>query len=150
MTRPRLAAAADLDEVQRIVSAAYTPWIAQLGQRPGPMDDDYSAAIAAGCVYLCPGGVLVLKQEPGALLLDNVAVDPTAQGRGIGKRLLGFAENEAHRRGLPKITLYTHAGMTTNRALYARFGYQETHRITERGLPRVYMAKTLSPPPRSR
>jgi hypothetical protein len=33
--------------------------------------------------------------------------------------------------------------MTENIALYGRIGYAETHRATEKGLNRVYMAKPL-------
>ena len=33
--------------------------------------------------------------------------------------------------------------MTENIALYSRIGYAETHRIEEKGLRRVYMAKPL-------
>jgi hypothetical protein len=33
--------------------------------------------------------------------------------------------------------------MTSNIALYQRTGYEITHRITERGLNRVYMEKRL-------
>ena len=35
--------------------------------------------------------------------------------------------------------------MTENIAMYARGGYEEIDRRTERGFPRVYMRKQLSP-----
>jgi len=52
-------------------------------------------------------GFLVLVAEPGYLLLENVAVLPAAQGRGIGSRLLGLAEEQARSLGLSEVRLYT-------------------------------------------
>src|SRR5262249_37906237 len=45
-------------------------------------------------------GVLVLVPHADYLLLENVAVEPACQGRGLGRRLLEFAEAEALRQGL--------------------------------------------------
>jgi ribosomal protein S18 acetylase RimI-like enzyme len=88
--------------------------------------------------------VLVLENvEGGALLLDNVAVAPAAQGQGYGRALVGFAEAEARRRGHAQLRLYTHVLMTENLALYRRLGFEETGRITEKGYERVYMAKRV-------
>lgn len=88
-------------------------------------------------------GVLVLDTTRRGFLLDNVAVDPAHQGRGIGSVLLSRAEEEARRAGYRAIYLYTHATMTENRELYARRGYAEFARRTEQGFRRVYMRKRL-------
>ncbi|MFX8999726.1 GNAT family N-acetyltransferase, partial [Acinetobacter baumannii] len=45
---------------------------------------------------------------------------PDRQGRGLGRRLIAFADAEARRLGLPEIRLYTHVTMTGNIALYGR------------------------------
>ena len=144
----RLATAADCDRVRTIVAAAYTPYIARIGREPGPMRDDYGALIRQQAVRILEAGsqikaVLVLIPEPDALLLDNIAVDPAFQNQGIGRRLLAFAEQTAREAGLTAIRLYTNQAMTENIALYTRTGYAETHRRTENGLHRVYMAKRL-------
>lgn len=112
------------------------------------MLDDYAARIAERSVYVLESGgsiagVLVLLPGEGSLLLDNVAVDPALQGRGYGRALIDFAEAEARRRGCPEMRLYTHETMVENLRLYARLGYVETHRVTERDYDRVYMAKRL-------
>jgi ribosomal protein S18 acetylase RimI-like enzyme len=44
-------------------------------------------------------GVLVLAETGEGFLLDNVAVSPQTQGRGIGKKLLEFAEQRAQAKG---------------------------------------------------
>jgi ribosomal protein S18 acetylase RimI-like enzyme len=111
------------------------------------MLDDYASLIDQRQVYALEDGgivgVLVLVPEPATMLLDNIAIAPSAQGRGYGRLLLDFAEHEARRRGYQTIRLYTHALMTENLALYSRLGYVETHRGEEKGFPRVYMAKRL-------
>ena len=57
--------------------------------------------------------------------------------------LIEFAEAEAQREGFQSIYLYTHEKMTENQALYAKIGYVEFDRRTEKGLARVYMRKPL-------
>jgi GNAT superfamily N-acetyltransferase len=144
----RIATANDQPAVEAIVEAAYKHYIARIGQKPGPMLDDYGAQIAAGRVHVMdcdgePKGLLVLIPEADAMLLDNVAVHPSAQGRGLGRQMMIFAKQAARDAGYETIRLYTNAMMTENIALYTRAGYVETHRGVEKGLHRVYMTKRL-------
>ena len=144
MIRP--AVPADLAAVTRIVREAYTPYIARIGKEPGPMRDDYAAQIAAGTVSVAEidgviGGLIVLIAEADHLLLDNIAVAPALQGRGVGGALMRFADDEARRRGLGELRLYTHVLMTENIARYQRLGWHETHRATVDGYDRVFMKK---------
>jgi ribosomal protein S18 acetylase RimI-like enzyme len=88
-------------------------------------------------------GLVVLLPEQQAMLLDNVAVAPRAQGRGFGVKLIAFAEESARAAGFAVIRLYTQDIMTENLALYSRLGFVETHRGEEIGLNRVYMSKTI-------
>jgi ribosomal protein S18 acetylase RimI-like enzyme len=89
-------------------------------------------------------GILVLIPEKDAMLLDNIAVAPAAQGLGLGRTMLMFAERSAIDRGYRRIRLFTNEAMMENIALYSRIGYVETHRAEENGLRRVYMAKLLA------
>ena len=147
MPTVRLATRSDLAQVEMLVRAAYGGYIARIGREPGPMLDDYASLIDRGLVNVLEDdgivGMLVLVPEPAAMLLDNIAVDPAAQGKGYGRLLLDFAEHEARRHGFQVIRLYTHALMAENLAFYPRLGYVETHRGEERGFPRVYMTKEL-------
>ncbi len=145
---PRRAILSDLAAITGLVAEAYGHWVPIIGAEPGPMRDDYAASIAAGQVSVLEGGegieaILVLIVQSDAMLLDNIAVARAAQGRGHGKRLMIWAEAQARAKGLPHMRLYTHEKMATNIALYARAGYVETARVTERGLNRVYMEKTF-------
>src|SRR5262245_1504012 len=98
MPDPRLATAADVTVVRRIVDAAYEPWIPVIGMRPIPLEADYERLVADGRVWVTGvpvHGLIVLVDEPGVLLIDNVAVHPDLHGQGIGRRLLAFAEDRA-------------------------------------------------------
>lgn len=148
MTLLRPATAADLPALTAIVDAAYGPYIPRIGRKPGPMTDDYTALVAQGLVQVLEDqgrvcGLLVLIAQPDALLLDNIAIAPEAQGRGFGRLLLAAAEHAARAAGLPVIRLYTNVAMTENIAIYSRQGYAETGRRIENALHRVYMEKRL-------
>jgi GNAT superfamily N-acetyltransferase len=145
----RLAVAADVPTVARVVDDAYRHYIPRIGRPPAPMLDDHAARVAAGRLWVIEdgdgiAGVLVLLPEADHLLLDNVAVAPGRQGTGLGRRLLGFAEVEAARRGYTEIRLYTNVLMTENRRLYAAIGYEETGRGRDAGFDRVFMCKRLA------
>ncbi len=144
----RLARPGEAGAIRDLVRRAYAVYVPRMGREPGPMTDDYEQRVAENSAYVLEtgggvAGVLVLLSASGRLLMDNVAVDPPFQGRGYASALIAFAEQEAARRGYPEISLYTHETMTGNLAMYAHLGYQETHRITEKGYDRVYLRKTL-------
>ncbi len=147
MIRP--ARPAEAQALCALVRAAYAHYLPRLGSEPGPMRDDYGARIAAGQAWLLEQegallGAVVLEAAADALWLDNVAVAPAARGRGLGRRLIVFAEEQARARGFARLRLYTHEKMTENLALYARLGFRETHRGVQSGFPRVFMEKPLA------
>lgn len=142
----RAAGAADVPAIRAIVAAAYQAWIPVIGKPPGPMLDDYAALVAGRHVWLAladgtTSGVLVLLPRDDHLLLDNVAVAPQAQGRGVGRALVQFAEAQARAAQHRMLRLYTHALMASNIALYRRLGFTETHRAEQDGYDRVFMVR---------
>lgn len=146
MMRP--ATSHDVAAIEAIVQAAYAPYIERIGRKPGPMLEDYHQQVEAGGVHVLEHGgrvrgFIVLRDIDGALLLDNLAVAPDAQGLGFGRLLMDFAEQRALGAGFAAIRLYTNEAMTENITLYTRRGYVETHRAEEHGLRRVYMTKYL-------
>jgi GNAT superfamily N-acetyltransferase len=143
---PRLARADDVPQLEAIVDAAYAKYIPRIGMRPIPMDDDYAARVerAEAWVLGDVDALIVLVPDEEWLLVDNVAVRPDLQGRGLGRRLLAFAEEEARRRGYAEVRLYTNEKMTENRALYARLGYEQIGPETITGRHAVWMRKLLS------
>ena len=139
----------DRKTVEEIVHAAYAMYVERMGKPPGPMLDDYATLLAQRAVSVLEdaGGtiaaILVLLPKSDHLLLDNIAVRPDRQGRGLGRRLIDFAERETRRLGYSELRLYTHEKMTENIALYARLGFEETGRGHEAGYDRVFMTKRL-------
>lgn len=135
------------DTVEEIVREAYSPWIDVIGGLPLPMEADYGALIDAGDVWLLDSmdGLIVLVAEPGdgVLLVENVAVRPSAQGQGLGRRLLTFAEEQARQRELTATRLYTNVKMTSNIAIYLASGYHETGREVLHGRHVVHLRKDL-------
>lgn len=139
----------DVAALRRIAAMAYQPYVARIGRAPAPMTADYAQAARGAQAWVAVedgqvAGFLVLVAEPGYLLLENVAVLPAAQGRGIGSRLLGLAEEQARSLGLSEVRLYTNEAMTENLAYYPRRGYTETHRAEQDGFRRVYFRKSLT------
>lgn len=144
----RPATPSDRTRIEAIVAAAYSPYLARMDRKPAPMLDDYARRIADGQTFVLEmdrvvAGALVLEDHDGFLLLDNIAVDPSHHGKGFGKRLMAFTEEEARRRGYATIELYTNEVMVENIALYRRLGYVETQRVRDRGYDRVYLRKAL-------
>jgi ribosomal protein S18 acetylase RimI-like enzyme len=144
----RLAAEADAPALRNIAVAAYQGYVPRIGRAPAPMTADYAAAARRGQAWAAVvdgqiAGFIILMPQPGYLLLENVAVLPAAQGRGIGARLLILAEEHARSLGLPEIQLYTNEAMTENLAYYPRHGYTQTHRAQQDGFHRIFFRKRL-------
>ena len=144
----RSAIGADVPKVSALVNAAYGHYVERIGMLPRPMTDDYAEVIANQRVTVAEShgtivGVIVLTVNDEGFLIDNVAVDPSHRGKGLGKALLEFAEAEARRAGFNAIYLYTHEKMTENLALYSRIGYVEYDRRSKGEVSLVYMRKHL-------
>ncbi len=144
----RPATLSDVAAVTRCVCAAYLEHIESVGRQPAPMLQDYANVITNGQVHVADNGegivgVLELLITDEGFLLDSVAVDPMAQGSGIGRKLLKFAEAEAVRQGYDSIYLMTNEKMTENQALYGRIGYFLYDRRAVHGYSRVVMRKAL-------
>ncbi len=131
-----------------LVRASYSKYVERIGKEPAPMLEDYAALIRAGEMWvLAEGGevlgVLVMRPAEDHLFVDNVAVAPAHQGKGLGRELVAFAEERAKREGLPEVRLYTNEKMHENLAVYARLGFEETERKLDGGYRRVFMHKRL-------
>ena len=94
------------------------------------MDDDYGAVLAEREGWVdaegpALRGVVVMWAEEDHLWVDNVAVDPAAQGMGVGAALLRIADRRASESGLPELRLLTHERMDSNLAIYEHLGWGE-------------------------
>jgi ribosomal protein S18 acetylase RimI-like enzyme len=125
----RQASAADTPAIRRLTRSAYAKWVPIVGREPKPMTADYVAAVGKHRFdLLYVEGVLAALIETipeiDHLLIENVAVSPAFQGRGLGRRLMGHAEQLAASSGLGEIKLYTNKLFAENVELYRRLGYR--------------------------
>ena len=144
----RDAQADDEAEIRRCVQAAYSPYVERIGKPPAPMLDDYARLIDRGVVRVATqrgeiAGLIVMWPEEDHLYVDNIAVDPGAQGIGVGAALLADADDRARQTGRDEVRLYTNTAMVENIDYYPRRGYSETHRATDAGYNRVYFSREL-------
>jgi ribosomal protein S18 acetylase RimI-like enzyme len=144
----RPATAADVPSVTELVRAAYAQYVPRLGGPPRPMTDDYAEVVRTHRVIVAERdgnilGLVVRGVSDEGFFVDNVAVDPSHQGIGVGKALLEHAESAARNAGFDSIYLYTHERMVENLALYSRIGYVEYDRRLLGGTRIVYLRKRL-------
>jgi ribosomal protein S18 acetylase RimI-like enzyme len=146
----RTARETDAPALAGCARSAYAKYVERNGLVPVPMRQDYAEVVREWQVTVveCGGEVaalIVMGPAEEGFLLDNIAVAPAYQGKGLGRVLLAFAEEEALRQGFDSIYLYAQEVMTENIALYERIGYVEYARRLEQGMPRVYLRKQLAP-----
>lgn len=155
---PRRAHPDDVPAITALVAAAYGPYRPLIGRTPLPMLVDYADAVRDHEVWILDdpddtaevggalevAGVLELVRHADHLWIENVAVAPERQGRGLGRLLLEHAESEARRLGLGELRLLTNERYVTNIAMYERYRYRETHREPHKGTDLVHFRKVLS------
>jgi GNAT superfamily N-acetyltransferase len=140
---------AEAPAIRALIRSAYALYVPRIGREPAPMQADMPALIAQGGVYvLRAGGRLTgsirLTVRGDALEVNDLVVDPAAQGQGLGRLLMIFAEEVARNQGLAALTLYTNEKMVENVALYPRLGFEETERRNEHGFDRISFRKQIS------
>jgi len=64
------------------------------------------------------------------LNIHDIAVAPGRRGKGVGQALLKAVEDEARRRGCPKVTLEVRSDNAVAMAAYRRAGFQSTEPVT--------------------
>jgi ribosomal protein S18 acetylase RimI-like enzyme len=145
----RLARPEDVPAIATLIDAAYQHYVPIIGRKPRPMLDDHAARTARGenFVWDEDGALLAViamaQERPGALHIFNIAVHPDAQGRGLLRQLLAFAEARAREDDLALLTLYTNQLMSRNRAIYARLGFVEVGTEEANGYAIVFMQRPV-------
>lgn len=152
-TNIRRATLDDLDVVHQIVQDAYAHYVPRIGLKPAPMVRNYASSVADGSLYVVDldgrvAGSIRVYTMGDAMSLGDLAVAPHAQGSGLGRLLMDFAEQKAVDEGFARMKLFTNVAMTENIAIYLKRGYKETHRAVQQGHHRVFMAKELRSPGR--
>ena len=148
MAEIRKAAKSDLPDIETCAATAYAIYVDRIGREPAPMVADFATALKKEQLYVAVEneqlvGFVVFYSQRGYMHLENVAVSPEFQQRGIGSGLIGFVEQRARSEGFCRLELYTNAKMTENLELYPRLGYRQFDRRIEHGFDRVYFCKIL-------
>lgn len=145
----------DGEAIRHLVMQAYSKYIDRIGKEPAPMKTDYPSVIAAATqeVYVLREhgrdglvvGSILLSDSPAddSIKVDNLVVDPKAQGRGYGRLLLDLAVDVAKSKGRTALTLFTNEKMYENLSLYPKMGFVETERRVEDSYRRVYFRKAI-------
>lgn len=142
------ATAKDADAIRSLTREAYSKWIPVIGREPLPMTANYTEAVKKhriDLLYFDGKLVALIEMIPKTdhLLIENVAVSPAFQGRGLGRKLLTHAEQVATSLGLSVIKLFTNKLFTENLRLYQKFGYKVDQEEEFRGGFTVHMSKPV-------
>jgi N-acetylglutamate synthase-like GNAT family acetyltransferase len=132
-TGMRRATPADATAIRDLTRAAYAKWIPMIGREPKPMTVNYDRAVVDHMIDLyeengLPVALIEVIPQASCLLIENIAVLPTRQGKGLGDLLLNHAETIARSLHLCELQLYTNAAFISNVEFYARRGFQEFRR----------------------
>ena len=140
----------DVDAVRSLVREAYAQWIPVIGREPLPMKADYEKAVRRheiDLLYADESLVALIEVflTDDHLFIENIAVSPKHQGKGLGHHLLNHAETKAKGVGMGEMRLLTNQAFATNVRLYQSVGFRidrtEPH---SGGGTTVYMSKDLA------
>jgi GNAT superfamily N-acetyltransferase len=153
MTSPtafRVAERADSRVLAAIAREAYAKYAGLFDEPPAPILFDYEEVASSGRTYVAVEGgevqgMVTIEESGGYLILRNLAVRPSLQRRGIGRKLVLLVEELARTRNLGGVRLWTRAEMSDNIAFYERLDYEVTHVERSATASRVHFRKELTP-----
>jgi ribosomal protein S18 acetylase RimI-like enzyme len=139
----------DAPALRSLTRAAYAKWVPVIGREPLPMTVDYDQAVRENRfdVITVDGqivGLIETVMHTDHVLVRNIAVAPSCQRQGIGRRLLAHADALAAAAGLAEVRLYTNGKFAGNIALYVRSGYVVTREEPFMDGTVVHMTKRLA------
>jgi ribosomal protein S18 acetylase RimI-like enzyme len=105
--------------------AEWIDYIAGLEAGPGcgRFAPDASFVVPAAGGRDLDAAILVTTLGPGTVHVAQIAVDPGARGRGLGRRLVQAAGRAARARGCTRMTLLVSAANRPAAAMYERLGF---------------------------
>jgi ribosomal protein S18 acetylase RimI-like enzyme len=144
----RPATTEDVPAIRALVREAYAKWVPIIGREPKPMTANYADAVLKHRIHLLfvgdkLAGLVETIPEAGHLLIENVAVSPAFQGRGLGPKLMAGAEQVAASLGYGEVRLYANKLFAENITLYGRLGYRIDREEEFRGGVVVHMSKPV-------
>ncbi len=119
----REATAEDAEALKKCMESAYAPYQERMGgKRLPPMNVDYAAEIENYPVWIVDSrgrvlGGLIMDFENGKASIANIAISPDFQGRGMGGKLIQYAEEKAREQNFSELHLATHVLLDENISL---------------------------------
>lgn len=116
------------------MEAAYAVYQARMGgEKLPPVNVDYTSEIENYPTWVVESrgiiiGGLVMVFEREYARIANIAIDPGFQGKGIGGKLMQYAESKAIEKEISELRLGTHVLLGENIDWYRYLGWQETGR----------------------
>ncbi|MCX4831863.1 GNAT family N-acetyltransferase [Streptomyces sp. NBC_01016] len=110
----------------------------------GPPDGEFLVARGDKGEFLGCAGLRLLRGAPETAELKRMFVRPAGRGAGLGRGLLLAVEQSARRLGAARIVCETNTQLTAARALYTRYGYEETGPYEGHGKADHWYVKVLS------
>ncbi|MEO3752020.1 GNAT family N-acetyltransferase [Streptomyces sp. B6B3] len=108
-----------------------------------PPDGEFLVARGDRGELLGFAGLRLLGGTPKTAELKRMYVRPAGRGAGLGRGLLVAVEESARRLGAVRIVCETNTQLAEARALYTRYGYEETTPYEGHGGADHWYAKTL-------
>ena len=145
----RTATETDVETIRDLTREAYRKWVSILGREPLPMTANYSYSLAKhrfDLIFIDTDLAAVIETVPdeGYLLIENVAVRPSYQRRGLGTQLINLAEEIACNSHFIGLRLYTNKRFVPNIAFYERLGFERQYECQINGDTLVYMTRLCS------
>jgi GNAT superfamily N-acetyltransferase len=145
----RKAGPVDAALVRGITLRAYAKWVPVIGREPMPMTVDYDKAVLASHVDILwfdgvPVAVVVFERKEDSLYIDNLAVEPEAQGKSYGLQLLRHVEQVARDENIGRLTLLTNGAFASNVSFYQSHGFAIDRTEPFMGGTTVYMSKVVT------
>jgi ribosomal protein S18 acetylase RimI-like enzyme len=95
-------------------------------------------ALLGGVTLAFHGSPMAQLAGPGEAEIRMLAVDPAAQGRGVGSALAAACVERARAEpGMKRVVLCSQEAMTTAHRVYARLGFERTPELDWYPLPDV-------------
>jgi GNAT superfamily N-acetyltransferase len=145
----RVADVCDADAIRRLTREAYAKWVPVTGREPLPMRADYTQALKNhrfDLLYADGDLAALIETVPDgdAMLIVNIAVATTMQGRGFGTLLLQHAEELASSTGLQRTRLCTNKLFSENIRLYQARGYRFDREEPLNSGVAIHMSKAIA------
>ena len=142
----RRAVAEDHKIIIAIAQKAYEKYVERMGKEPAPMRPVIQKE---DVVFICEDNkqiiaFAILVKINDQIILDNIAVDPSHQKKGIGNNFIKFIEQYLIKKKFDKYQLYTNEKMFENIKWYQKIGFKIFKKVTEKGYNRIYFEKELS------